>query len=67
MTAKKEEVTAPEQIQVQETAESKEQEDKARKSLYVCSNGATYNRKEDAQEYQKVLNPNKEITEKEIK
>jgi hypothetical protein len=68
--AGKKDITAPEQIQVQETAqasETKEQEDKARNCLYVCSNGATYNHKEDALEYQKVLNPNKKITEKEIK
>jgi hypothetical protein len=38
-----------------------------KKLVYVCSNGAEYNKKEDAEEYQKILNNDKEVTEKEVK
>lgn len=37
-----------------------------KKTVYVCSNGAEYNTREDAQEYQQVLDASKEVKEKEI-
>lgn len=37
-----------------------------KRKVYVCSNGAVYNKRNDAEEYQKVLDASKEIEEKEV-
>lgn len=47
---------------VQKTTESANTE----KKVYVCSNGAEYIQKEAAEKYQKILDPEKEVEEKEI-
>lgn len=49
-----------------EITEDKEQKEEKKNVLYKCSNGALYNRKEDAEDYQRVLNPKKEIEEVEV-
>lgn len=58
---------APVEQQVASKQEEIEDNSKAKKTkkkvIYICSNGAKYNKKEDAEEYQRVLNKDKEIIE----
>lgn len=49
-----------------ENTEKAQNTKKEKKVVYVCSNGAVYNKKNDAEEYQKVLDKTKQVEEKEI-